>query len=85
MTLRRAQDLKCTKDMSMYPSERSLNTLELLYGEAISRADLDGLAAEALRQASLEQKRLEKQVRRRARASDTTYQYILEIRHIKAR
>ena len=43
MTLRRAQDLKCTKDLSMYPSERSLNTLELLYGEAISRADLDGM------------------------------------------
>ena len=55
----------------MYPSERSLNTLELLYGEAISRADLDGLAAEAQRQASLEQKRIEKQVGSQPMASDT--------------
>jgi hypothetical protein len=60
MTLRRAQDLKSTKDLRMYPSCESLNTLELLYGEAVSRADLDGLAAEARRVATLEQKRLEK-------------------------
>ena len=47
----------------MYPTADSLNTLELLYGEAVSRADLDGLAAEAHRQAMLEQKRLEKVAR----------------------
>ena len=46
MTLRRAMDLQSTKDLRMYPTAESLNTLELLYGEAVSRADLDGLAGE---------------------------------------
>ena len=44
MTLRRSTDLQSTKDLRMYPTTESLNTLELLYGEAVSRADLDGLA-----------------------------------------
>ena len=49
----------------MYPTIDALNTLELLYGEAVSRADLDGLEAEAQRLASLELKRLEKLARLR--------------------
>ena len=65
MTLRRAQDLRSTKDLCMYPTVEALNTLELLYGEAVSRADLDGLEAEAQRLASLELKRLEKLARLR--------------------
>lgn len=50
MSLRRAIDLKSTKSFDMYPSAESLNTLELLYGEAISIADLDGTAEEAARE-----------------------------------
>ena len=46
MQLRRAVDLLSTKELGMYPSSESLGKFELLYGEAISRADLDGLAAE---------------------------------------
>ena len=49
MSLRRAPDLLSTKTFSLYPSAEALNNLELLYGEAISIADLDGTAAEALR------------------------------------
>eukprot|EP01034_Spumella_vulgaris_P034753 gene34753-42863_t len=42
MALKRATDLKSTKELDLYPSAESLNKLELLYGEAISRADMDG-------------------------------------------
>ncbi len=42
MALRRSTDLRSTKDLDLYPSAESLNKLELLYGEAISRADMDG-------------------------------------------
>ena len=42
MTLRRAKDLRSTKELDMYPPADSLSTLELLYGEAISKADMDG-------------------------------------------
>lgn len=41
-----------TKQLDMYPPADSLNMLELLYGEAISRADLDGSEAEAQREAA---------------------------------
>ena len=37
----------------MYPSADSLNKVELLYGEAISRADLDGIAAAEAMQSKL--------------------------------
>ena len=57
MALRRAVDLKSTKELDMYPSAESLNMVELLYGEAISRADLDGTAAEADRAAAIKAKR----------------------------
>ena len=63
LTLRSAPDLRSTRDLAMYPTTASVATLELLYGEAVSRADLDGLAAEAHRVAMLEQKRREKQAR----------------------
>lgn len=46
MHLRWAPDLLSTKELEMFPSAASLNTVELLYGEAISRADLDGVGAE---------------------------------------
>lgn len=42
MGLRSAKDIKSLKDLNMFPSSESLNTLELLYGEAISRPDMDG-------------------------------------------
>jgi hypothetical protein len=42
MELRRAVDLNSTKEFSMYPSVESLGKMELLYGEAISKADMDG-------------------------------------------
>ncbi len=42
MELRRATELKPTKDFSMYPPASSLNKMELLYGEAISKADIEG-------------------------------------------
>lgn len=40
--LQRSQDLRSTKQLDVFPSATALNTLELLYGEAISRADMDG-------------------------------------------
>ena len=46
MHLRWAPDLLSTKEMEMYPTAAALNAVELLYGEAISRADLDGVGAE---------------------------------------
>jgi hypothetical protein len=49
MNLRRAPDLKSTKQLSLFPSASALNTLELLYGEAISIADMDGTEAETQR------------------------------------
>jgi len=55
MSLRRAVDLQSTKDLDMYPSAASLSKLELLYGEAISRADLDGISVSE--QYALQQKR----------------------------
>jgi hypothetical protein len=42
MSLRWSPDLLKTKEMEVYPSAQSLNTVELLYGEAVSRVDLDG-------------------------------------------
>ena len=45
MDLRRAMELQPTKDFEMYPSTPSLNKMELLYGEAISKEDLDGSRA----------------------------------------
>eukprot|EP01038_Epipyxis_sp_PR26KG_P013134 gene13134-17601_t len=42
MALKRAEDMKSTKDLDSYPSFQSLNKIELLYGEAISKTDLDG-------------------------------------------
>ena len=39
-------DLLSTKEMEMYPTAAALNAVELLYGEAISRADLDGVGEE---------------------------------------
>lgn len=42
MALKSAVDLKVIKDLSIFPEINGLNELELLYGEAISRIDLDG-------------------------------------------
>ena len=42
MALRRASDLKVTKELDAYPSAKSINMLELLYGDALSKYDLDG-------------------------------------------
>ena len=50
MTLRRAQDMDSTKKLDMYPSAESLNKLELLYGEAITRPDMDGTLRDAFRE-----------------------------------
>lgn len=60
MHLRWAPDLLSTKELEMYPSAESLNTVELLYGEAISRADLDGVGAEPPVEASNKEKRKKK-------------------------
>lgn len=57
MSLKSATNLKTTKDLNMYPSEESINKLELLYGEAISRADIYGLTAEAERLEALKTKK----------------------------
>jgi hypothetical protein len=65
MTLRRAQDMASTKKLSMYPSAASLNKLELLYGEAITRPDMDG----TLRDAFVEN--FEKQQLRRSESPKT--------------
>ena len=42
MNLRRAVDMASTKRLDMYPTAAALNKLELLYGEAITKADMDG-------------------------------------------
>lgn len=59
MALRRAPTLRATKELDLYPSAEALSKVELLYGEAVSRADLDGTASEAQRAA------LRKESRRR--------------------
>lgn len=63
MSLRRAVDLKSTKELDMYPSADSLSKVELLYGEAISRSDLDGTAAEADRSAMKRAKKIDKEAK----------------------
>jgi hypothetical protein len=45
MTLRRSGDLKVTKELDAFPSAKSIGMLELLYGDALSKLDLDGSAA----------------------------------------
>lgn len=42
MALKRAEDLKTSKQLDIFPSSEALNKLELLYGEAITRSDMDG-------------------------------------------
>jgi hypothetical protein len=42
MTLLSLKDMKSSKLFNIYPSADSLNKIELLYGEAISRTDMDG-------------------------------------------
>ena len=56
MSLRRAVDLRSTKDFQLYPTAEALNKLELLYGEAISRVDLDGAEVERERISALKAK-----------------------------
>ncbi len=62
MALRRAIDLKSTKDLCLYPSSDSLNKLELLYGEAISRVDIDGSIIEEKRLRGLRTKSTNKKM-----------------------
>jgi len=50
MILRRAQDMDSTKKLDMYPPAESLNKLELLYGEAITRPDMDGTLRDAFKE-----------------------------------
>lgn len=47
MSLRRAADMLSTKTLNMYPTAAALNKLELLYGEAITRPDMDGTLRDA--------------------------------------
>eukprot|EP00605_Chrysophyceae_sp_TOSAG23-4_P000396 GSChrysophyteH1.ASY1.ANO1.452.1 assembled CDS len=68
MSLRWAQDMQSTKDLSMYPPADSLNKVELLYGEAISRSDLDGTAAEAQRIQQNKEKKALLEARRKEEA-----------------
>jgi hypothetical protein len=42
MILKRAEYLKSSKALDIFPSSEALNKLELLYGEAITRSDMDG-------------------------------------------
>jgi hypothetical protein len=58
MNCLRVTDLKTSKLYNIYPSAESLNKLELLYGEAITRADMDGtLRREFLESAKKRRKR----------------------------
>ena len=49
MALRRAADLKVTKELDAYPTAKSISMLELLYGDALSKQDLDGTTASPLK------------------------------------
>eukprot|EP01039_Chlorochromonas_danica_P008534 gene8534-9407_t len=42
LSLKRCQDLRAAKLFDIFPTQPALLKLELLYGEAISRADMDG-------------------------------------------
>lgn len=44
MNLKRATDMETAKKLDMFPTAAALNELELLYGETISRTDMDGTA-----------------------------------------
>lgn len=44
MNLKRSMDMETAKKLDMFPSSEALNELELLYGETISRTDMDGTA-----------------------------------------
>eukprot|EP01041_Mallomonas_annulata_P002089 gene2089-4084_t len=61
MAIRRAVDLRSTKDFEMYPTHTALNQVELLYGDAVKRSDIDGIAAEERRK---ELKKVEKERRK---------------------
>jgi hypothetical protein len=50
MTLRRSMDMVSTKKLDMYPTAESLSKLELLYGEAITRPDMDGTLRDAFKE-----------------------------------
>ena len=58
--------LTLSHSLSVIVSSDSLNSLELLYGEAVSRADLDGVEAEAMRVALVLKRQQEKRERARA-------------------
>lgn len=62
MSLRRAADLRSTKELNMYPSAEALGKIELLYGEGISRADMDGTNLRKLAQSN-EDKAVAKRVK----------------------
>jgi hypothetical protein len=64
MSLRWAPNLLSTKELDLYPLADSLNKVELLYGEAISRTDLDGTAAEAQRLQQVKEKKALMEARR---------------------
>ena len=49
MSLKSSSDLKTTRDMALFPQVNGLNELELLYGEAVSRIDLNGTLSENMR------------------------------------
>jgi hypothetical protein len=42
MNLRTCPDIKTTKELDCYPSPEAIQKLELLYGDALSKEDLDG-------------------------------------------
>jgi hypothetical protein len=42
MSLRTCPDIKTTKELDCYPSPEAIQKLELLYGDALSKEDLDG-------------------------------------------
>lgn len=49
MGLHLAEDLHTTKEFSLYPDAEALNKFEILYGEAISKEDIDGKRVVALK------------------------------------
>lgn len=52
MGLLLAEDMYTTKEFSLYPDAESLNKFEILYGEAISKEDIDGKRLVALKKQS---------------------------------
>lgn len=75
-SLIRAENLVVTKQLDLYPPQPSLDKLELLYGEAISRQDIVGIYLEKQRMERVRQERLAVKAKHADLSSDSNVEEV---------